>query len=104
MPHSVACAIVHDDLPLVFIADDIDALNWVLALRLVARTRAASLEATIAAELREALREDRWGDAVGLWMEVHPGTVDVYPSYDFYTLPDEALAASELQFTPLFED
>lgn len=34
MPDIVACAIVHDDPPEVFIAEDIETLNWILALKL----------------------------------------------------------------------
>ena len=30
MPATVACAIVHDDPPEVFIAEDIETLNWIL--------------------------------------------------------------------------
>lgn len=35
MAQSVACAVVRDDPPQVFIAEDQDTLNWVLALRLI---------------------------------------------------------------------
>jgi hypothetical protein len=53
--------------------------------------------------LREALREERWGEAVELWMQNRP-EVDVYPSFDLYAERDVELAAQELEFTPLFED
>ena len=33
----VACAVVRDDPPRVFVAEDLDTLNWVLANQLVAR-------------------------------------------------------------------
>jgi hypothetical protein len=104
VPRSIACAVVHDDPPTVFIAEDVETLNWVLALKLFARTAGGELPAAVRAPLREAVRDERWGDAVELWMRIHPGEIDVYPSYDFYTARDVALAAEEIQFTPLFED
>lgn len=102
MPAVVACAIVHDEPPVALVADDIDTLHWVLALQVVAQTPARVLEPHVVRELRQALIEERWGDAVEMWMAVQPGTVDVYPSYDLYGPSDVALGAQELQFTPLF--
>jgi hypothetical protein len=49
------------------------------------------------------LRNEQWGEAVGLWIDRHT-EVDVYPSFGFYTARDVELASEELQFTPLFED
>lgn len=104
MPQVVACAIVRDDPPQVFVADDIETLNWVLALRLIARTPGGSVPAELRDQLRQALLDEQWGEAVQLWMRLHPGEVDVYPSYEFYVPDDVDLAAEELQFTPLFVD
>jgi hypothetical protein len=80
MPRVVACAVVRDDPPEVFLAADQDTLNWVLA-----------------------LREERWGEAVALRMRDRP-EVDVYPSFELYIASDVELAAQELEFTPLFKD
>jgi hypothetical protein len=104
MPSSISCAVVRDDPPEVFVADDIETLHWVLALNLIARTRGSDVSTEQRDALRSALRDERWGDAVELWMTVYPGEIDVYPSYDFYVARDVALAADELQFTPLFRD
>ena len=38
MVEIVACAVVRDDPPRVFVAADQDTLNWVIALRLIAPT------------------------------------------------------------------
>ena len=103
MPRSVACAVVRDDPPQVFIAEDQDALNWVLALQLIARTPGHELPEGLRDRLRQALLDEQWGDAVELWMTSRPA-VDVYPSYDLYMRRDVELAAQELQFTPLFAD
>jgi len=104
MPTFIACAVVRDDPPEMFIADDIETLNWVLALQLIARTPGNEIPLDKRERLRTALREEMWGDAVELWMEILPGVVDVYPAYSFYSAQDVVLAAEELQFTPLFRD
>jgi hypothetical protein len=103
MPKVVAYAVVHDDPPQVFIAEDQDTLNWVLALHLIARTPGRELPERLRDRLRQALRAEQWGEAVELWMQDSP-EVDVYPSTDLYTAQDVELAALELEFTPLFED
>jgi hypothetical protein len=96
--------VVREDPPQVFVAEDIETLNWVLALKLIARMRGREVPEAVLEPLRTALLEEQWGDAVSLWMRVRPGEVDVYPSYDFHTPEDVALAAQELQFSPLFQD
>jgi hypothetical protein len=101
--HSVACAVVRDDPPQVFIAEDQETLNWVLALRLIARIPGHELADGLRDRLRQALRDELWGDAVEMWMQNRP-EVDVYPSFELYTERDVELAAQELEFTPLFKD
>jgi len=103
MPRLVACAVVRDDPPEVFIAEDQETLNWVLALYLIARTPGRQLPAEVREPLRDAVRNEHWGEAVALWMRQHP-EVDVYSSHEFHTATDVELAAQELEFTPLFED
>jgi hypothetical protein len=104
MPGSVACAVVRDDPPAVLIAEDIETLNWVLALKLIARTPGSEISVGLRSRLRTALRDEQWGEAVEIWMQIRPGEIDVYPSFDFFTERDVRLAAEELQFTPLFRD
>ncbi len=87
-----------------FVAEDIETLNWVLALKLIARMPGPDVPKAVREPLRAALLGEQWGEAVSLWMSVRPGEVDVYPSYDFHTAADVALAAQELQFSPLFRD
>ena len=103
MARSVACAVVRDDPPQVFIAEDQETLNWVLALHLIARIPGHELAAGLRDRLRQALRDELWGDAVEMWMQNRP-EVDVYPSFELYTERDVELAAQELEFTPLFKD
>ncbi len=102
----VSCAIVHGDTPDIFLAEDLDTLHWVLALQLVAQSRAEDFTHETRHSLREALREERWADAVVGWMSATGQAVDVYPTFAVYTadsLPPE-LAMVELQFTPLFRN
>ncbi len=103
MAQIVACAVVRDDPPRVFVAEDLATLNWVLALRLIAATDRRQLPAELRGELGRALDEERWGDAVAAWIERTGVAVDVYPSMDLYQGTDVALASLELQFQPLFE-
>lgn len=101
MPSNVACAVVRDDPPQVFIAEDQETLNWVLALRLIARTPGSEFSDDLREALQESLLDERWGEAVELWMRDRP-EVDVYPSFDLFKPRDVELAAQELQFSPLF--
>jgi hypothetical protein len=100
----VAVAVVRDDPPRVFIAEDQETLNWVLALQLVARTRPADLDSSSTERLRTALLEEQWGEAVTIWMERFGRDVDVYPSEDLYERADVEMGPDELQFSPLFRD
>lgn len=105
MARVVACAIVRGDDPQVFVAEDQEVLNWVLALQLIARTPGSELDPGLRDQLREAVRDEQWGLAVSLWMQHSYGApVDVYSSHELYTRRDVELAAHELEFTPLFRD
>ncbi|MDH3705764.1 MAG: hypothetical protein OES57_06825 [Acidimicrobiia bacterium] len=102
----VAYAVVHHDPPEVYLATDIDILHRVLAFELVARTSPATLPAGLADGLRQALLEERWGDAVVDWISHTGVAVDVYTSLHVNTdadLPADLIGA-QLQFTPLFRD
>jgi len=104
MPDIVAVAIVRENPPLVFIAEDQDTLNWVLALRLIAPTPGSHLAPEVRESLRASLLGERWGEAVLTWIEHNDVEVDVYSSESFFAATDVEFAAEELQFTPLFRD
>ncbi|MDH3680842.1 MAG: hypothetical protein OEV40_12920 [Acidimicrobiia bacterium] len=102
---AVATAVVHTEPALVYLADDIDVLHRVLALEVVARTDAAILDGC-AAEIRDALLDERWGDAVVTWIRETGTGIDVYTNNSVYTgddLPADLIGA-QLQFAPLFRD
>lgn len=101
-----AYAVVREDVPRVFLAQDVEVLARVLALHLVAQLPAASVRSTARLqEMREALLEERWGDALLAWIDETDTPVDVY---------DEGLtvwhaagldadqASMEIRIAPLF--
>ena len=100
----VSYAVVRSDPPEVFLAEDIETLQWVLALKVVARTRPADLSSAQAGALRYALLAERWAEAVFGWIEATGIPIDVYPEFQVYTPSHVAMAHAELQFTPLFQD
>ena len=103
MSATVAYAVVHTEPPSIFLADDIEVLHRVLALEVVARSDPAQLgsEATM---IREALLEERWGDAVVAWIRALGTGIDVYDGKSIYTANDlpADLFGAQLQFTRLF--
>jgi len=80
----VAYAVTHDDPPQVFLADDEHVLSRLLCLRLVAATRPERLGSPDLIGIREALLDERWGDAVGQWIVATGIVVDAYPSERVY--------------------
>ena len=104
MGAQVACAVVREDPPRVFVAEDIETLNWVLACQLVAATPGSALPPGERAALRQALREERWGDAVFAFIARTGTPVDVYESTELHLAADAAVGPLELQLTPLFTD
>jgi hypothetical protein len=101
----LAYAVVRDDPPAVFVADSVEVLQRVIALRVVARTSSSRLEAASADRMRAALLEERWGEAVALWIDHSGVPVDVYGNvevWDASKLGDDNLDKIEMQFTPLF--
>jgi hypothetical protein len=100
----VAVAVVRGEAPDVFVAEDIDTLHWVLALEWVARADPTHIDVGLRDDLRQALLDERWADAVIDYMH-HLGTaVDVYDGHELYETRDVAMGPTELQFRPLFRD
>jgi len=95
---------MRDDPPRVFVAENLDTLNWVLACQLVAATPGSELPEGERAALRQALREERWGDAVFAFIARTGVAVDVYESTELHAAADAVVGPLELQLTPLFTD
>ncbi|MGH2720497.1 MAG: hypothetical protein ACRDJO_02680 [Actinomycetota bacterium] len=106
-PGRVAVAVVRGDPTQVFLADSDAVLGRLLALRLVGASPAAELEPSgLLGEIRQALLDERWADAVELWMRATGEVVDVYP--DERVVSHEVLgpdrAAAEVRLAPVFDD
>lgn len=103
-----AYAVVRQQEPQIFLAEDASVLDRVLALHVVAQlpttevTSHARLE-----EMRHALLEERWGDALSAWIEETGVPVDVYderlPVWTRGQL-DAEQASMEIRLSPIFED
>ncbi|MBM37015.1 MAG: hypothetical protein VX963_12550 [Actinomycetota bacterium] len=102
----VAYAVVRSEPPQVFLATDVDVLHRVLATELVARTPTDVLTSSENDAIKNALLEERWGDAVLAWIDLMGVEVDVYTHLHVYTENDlpEDLIGAQLQFAPLFRD
>ena len=103
----VAYALVRGDddpPPEVWIASDESAISQVLARHVIASTPPSRLGSRLA-EIREALLEERWSDALVAWMEETGRVVDVYPDEPILgEALSETTAMLELQFMPIFQD
>ena len=106
-PGRVAFAVVHQDPPEVFIAEDEYVLARLVALNVVAPTRPDTLPSPEAAdELRKCLLEERWADAIFSWVEMSGVVIDAYPDEEVWTEAalDAERAALEIRMSPLFRD
>ncbi len=102
----VAYAVVRTEPPQVFVASDVEVLQRVLALELVARTPPTALDGAERIAIRTALLDEQWGDAVVAWIERMGVEVDVYTHLHVWSekdLPAE-LVGAQLQFAPLFRE
>ena len=101
----VAYAVVRSEPPEVFLATDVEVLHRVLAAELVARAASGTFDINELTELREALLEEKWGDAVSKWIACSGIEVDVYTHLHVYSsedLPPDLIGA-QIQFSPLFQ-
>lgn len=106
-PGRVSVAVLRSDPPLVFLAENDAVIGRLLALRLVARSQERELESSgLLADIRNALLEERWGDAVAMWMRATSQVVDVYPDDEIVTEErlDHDYASVEIRLSPIFDD
>ena len=103
--HRVAVGVVRGDLPRVFLAENVEVLGRLLGLDVVARTPAHKV-GSAAPAIREALLEERWGDAVLEWMSATGNVVDGYDDEHVWTEErlEREFADFELRLSPLFQD
>ena len=101
----VTYAIVHDDDPRVFIAEDDAVLERVLALELVAATPPADLGGS-ADRVRELLLAEQWGLAIQAWMAATDTIIDMYPDEAIWLSSDLTAerSALDVRMSALFRD
>ncbi len=103
-----AYAIVRGEEPVVVLAEDAHVLSRALALTLVAQLPARRVSsAARLGEMRQALLEERWADALVSWMEETETAVDVYdetPRVWTGAELDAEQASLEIRVAPLFAD
>jgi hypothetical protein len=89
----------------VFLASDEDVLSRLVALRVVARSDPADLSAGSVDRIREALLEERWGDAVAEWIDATGEAVDAYPDEDVWSESqlDTETASLEIRLERIFQ-
>ena len=88
----------------VLIADDDESIGQALALEIVANTTPNRLGPAVT-EIRDALMERRWADAVASWMEATGRVVDVHPDEPVRRSgPTDDPVELQLLLRPIFED
>lgn len=80
-PAPGAYAIVNTDPPQLFLAEDAAVISRLIALKVVAREHPGRFGPGGAEAVRDALLEERWADAVLLWMSATDTTIDIYAEY-----------------------
>ena len=78
-PGRVAVAVTREDPPRLLIATDEDVLSRAIATRVVAQEDPATFSHANLLAIQSALLEERWSDAVALWIDSTSASVDVYP-------------------------
>lgn len=101
-----AYAVVRGEEPQVVLAENAAVLSRALALTLVAQLPAGQVSTQGRLEdMKRALLEERWADALVSWMEETETSVDVYdeapPVWTAAEL-DEEQASMEIRVAPLF--
>jgi hypothetical protein len=87
----VAFAVLHEEPPRVFVAEDEYVLERVLAIEVVAATSPYDLSGGADASIRELLLNEQWGFAIQAWMQETHTVIDFYP--DEYLWLDSQLTA-----------
>lgn len=103
----VALAILRSDPSEGWLAEDVDVLSRVLALQVVAHTPPSTIKSTeVLGQIRQSLLDERWGDAVSLWIQHGGDAIDVYDDVEIWT--EDALdveqASFEIRMAPIFSD
>ncbi|MGH2700083.1 MAG: hypothetical protein ACRDJL_12935 [Actinomycetota bacterium] len=108
VPAVGAFAVIRGEEPSILLAESSLLMDRVLALQIVAQLPASAVESRARLnEMRSALLEERWADAVVLWIEETGLAVDVYTeSPKIWTEEelDSEQASLEIRVAPLFAE
>ena len=99
--------IVRGDPPQVFVADSDETLGRVLALHVVAQSDPDELHsAGVLEDVRRALLEERWGDAVAGWIDASEEPIDGYPDEVVWTpeIVEAEQTSMEIRLAPIFRE
>lgn len=75
-----AWAVVNDETPQIFLAEDAQVISRLIALKVVASTEPRVFGAALDT-VRDHLLHERWAEAVLMWMEATDTTIDVYEEF-----------------------
>lgn len=102
----MSVAVTHGDPPAIVLASDEAVLSRAIALEIVAKSDPGRLNSNDVGRIRGALLDERWSDAVLVWMDATGGIVDAYPDEPVWTERqlDAERMALELRMAPIFRD
>jgi len=98
--------VLHGDTPEIFLAESDAVLGRLLAVRLVGPSRPEDFRPAELEEIRSALLEQRWADAVTAWMLATGDVLDGYPDEQIVTeeMLDDDRASMEIRLLPIFQE
>jgi len=96
-PGRVAVAVTREDPPQLIIAANDEVLSRALVTRVIAQEDPRSFKPRELGAIRTALLEERWSDAVAIWIDTTSASVDVYP--DEEVLREEDLSVDAAAFS-----
>lgn len=76
-----AWAVVKEDPPQIFLAENAQVVSRLLALKVVAAADPSAFTPHALEEVQDHLLHERWAEAVVLWMEATDIVIDVYEEF-----------------------
>lgn len=93
-PGRVAVAVTREDPPRLIIATNDEVLSRALVTQVIAQEDPKSFKPKELGAIRTALLEERWSDAVAIWIDTTSASVDVYPDEEVLTEQDLTVDAA----------
>lgn len=79
--HPGAWAVVNEDTPRIFLADNAQVISRLIALKVVAASPPSTFAPQALAEVHDHLLHERWAEAVLMWIDATGIPIDVYEEY-----------------------